>query len=349
MKKIPKNQIIIFGTIVIFAVAAFGLMIYSGARLLFATRPAGRAVTVAGKECASFGKLDGACLAKGEAEKYPVAVMIDNKKESWPPAGLSYAGMVFEAPVEGGITRFLAIFTTDKEVKKIGPVRSIRPYYIDWAQEFGALMMHIGGSPEALGIIASDADLMKRNIEGDGNYFWRAKDRIAPHNAYTSSKLLNDARSKKLQNQDLKFDSWEFKNDDFLSEREEGKELTVKFSNDPLYNAVWVYDKEKNEYRRKIGADYAKDEDGRMILAKNIAVVATDIEIIDEVSRRRIASVGNGDALVFLDGKKIEARWEKRDKENRLYFFYLNGEPVQFNRGVIWVEVVGDLGQVTEK
>ncbi len=346
MKKVSKNQIIIFGTVVVFAVAAFGLMIYSGARLIFSGRPAGKVATVAGKECASFGKLDGACLAKGETEKYPAGVMIDNKKEAWPWSGLSYAGLVFEAPVEGGITRFLAIYTTDKEVKKIGPVRSIRPYYIDWAKEFGAMMLHIGGSPEALNIIATDADLMKKNIDGDGSYFWRASDRIAPHNAYTSSKLLDDARGKKIQNQDLNFSLWEFKNDDFLSERGDGKMLTVKFANDPIYNAAWEYDKEKNEYRRKIGDDYAKDEDGRMILAKNIAVVATDIEIIDEVSRRRITTIGNGDALIFQDGKKMEATWEKKDQASRLNFFDLNGKLIQFNRGMTWVEVTGDLGQV---
>lgn len=346
MKKIKPNILVSFIAIIVFAVAAFSLMIYSGARLFFAGKPARKAAAVAGKECVAFAKLDGACLAKGEAEKYPVAVMIDNKQEAWPQAGLSYAWLVFEAPVEGGITRFLAIFTTDKEIKKIGPVRSIRPYYIDWAKEFGAIMAHIGGSPEALGIIATDADLMKRNIDGDGSYFWRATDRIAPHNAYTSSKLLDDARNKKLKNQDLQFNSWEFKNDDFLSERGDSKTLTVKFANDPLYNAAWEYDKEKNEYRRKIGNDYAKDEDGRIILAKNIAVLATDIEIIDEVSRRRITTIGNGDALIFQDGKKIEAKWEKKDRDSRLYFFDLNGKPIQFNRGTTWVEVTGDLGQV---
>jgi len=348
MKKVSKNQAIIFGAIVVFAAAAFGTMIYSGVRLLFVERPAEKASRLAGKECVAFGKLDGACLAKGETEKYPVGVMIDNKFEARPQAGLSYAGLVFEAPVEGGITRFLAIYTTGEAIKKIGPVRSIRPYYIDWASEFDALMAHIGGSPEALDIIASDANLAKMNLDGNGEYFWRADDRIAPHNAYTSSKLLDDARNKKLQSQDLKFDFWEFKNDDFVSERGDGKTLTIKFSNDATYNAVWEYDKDKNEYKRKLGDDYAKDEDGRIILAKNVAVLATDIEIIDEVSRRRIATIGSGDALVFQDGKKIQARWEKQSRESRLYFFDLNGKPLQFNRGATWVEVTGDLDQVLD-
>lgn len=348
MKKNYKNYIL-FSVIVAFAAAAFGLMIYSGARLIFPEKPAEKKSAEAGKECVAYRKLDGVCLTAGETEKYPVGVMIDNKFEARPQSGLSYAGLVYEAPVEGGITRFLAIFTTDELIKKIGPVRSVRPYYIDWASEFNAIMAHIGGSPEALGIIAADDDLKKLNIDGDGNYFWRSEDRIAPHNAYTSSKILDNAREKKLASQDLQFDLWEFKNDSFSSERGDAKTVAIQFGNDPTYDAAWEYDKEKNEYRRKIGNDYAKDEDGRMILAKNIAVLSTDIEIIDEVSRRRIITVGSGEALIFQDGKKIQARWEKRDRAGRLYFFDLNGAPIQFNRGTIWVEVVDDLAKVAEK
>lgn len=348
MKKVSKNQIVIFSIIVVFAVAAFGLMIYSGARLFFLEKPAGKK-SVAGKECVAYRKLDGVCLGKGETEKYPVGVMIDNKFEARPQSGVSYAGLVFEAPVEGGITRFLAVYTTDEAIKKIGPVRSIRPYYIDWASEFGAIMAHIGGSPEALGIISSDADFIKRNIDGDGNYFWRSTDRIAPHNAYTSSKLLDDARNKKLQNQDLQFDAWEFKDDSFLSERGDAKTIAMQFSNEATYNPAWEYTSEKNEYRRKVDGDYAKDDDGRLILAKNIAVVETDIVIVDEVSRRKITTLGGGNAEIFQDGKKIEAKWEKKDSASRLNFFDLNGKPIQFNRGTTWVEVVDDLTKVTEK
>lgn len=347
MKKITYKHYILFFTIAAFATAAFGTMIYSGARLFFVDKS-----IFGGKKdlvCQEYGRLDGICLVAGKTEKYPVAVMIDNKFEARPWSGLSYAGLVYEAPVEGGITRFLAIYTTDREIKKIGPVRSVRPYYIDWAREFSALMLHIGGSPAALDEIADDPVLREKNIDALGEYFWRVKDRIAPHNAYTSSELLDKAREKLVKDGVLDFNFWKFKDDAFVSKRGELTEIKIKFSNYLIYDAVWEYNKERNIYKRKEGASYAQDEDGRMILAKNVAILMTDIEVIDVVSRREIKTVGSGDALVFQDGKKIEARWEKRSEEDRVYFFNLDGSDIFFNRGTTWVEVVDGLDKVAEK
>lgn len=349
MKKNYKNYIL-FSVIVVFAGVAFSLMLYSGAKLIFS----GKQIKIFGggkpADCKEYRHLDGACLAKGETEKYPVAVMIDNKEEAWPWSGLSYAGLVFEAPVEGGITRFLAIYTTDKNIEKIGPVRSVRPYYIDWAEEFGAILAHVGGSPAALDDIQNNKKISPLDLDEyrwGGIYFWRAKERIAPHNTYTSSELLDKVREERKKDEP-KFDFWEFKNDDFVSERGDVKNIQIKLSIYPQYDAVWEYDKERNEYRRKILNNYAKDEDGRMILAKNVAVLATDIEIIDAISRREITTVGSGDALIFQDGKKIEARWEKQSADARIFFFDLDGNEIKFNRGTTWVEVVDDLTKVTE-
>lgn len=348
IKKNYKNYIIFF-SIVIFAATAFGTMLYSGIKLYFIERPVFSGGEKKAEKCETYRRLDGVCMVKSEEERYPVALMIDNKEEARPPAGLSYAGLVFEAPVEGGITRFLAVYTTDKEIKKIGPVRSIRPYYLDWAREFSAFFGHIGGSPAALDAISGAKKLQALDMDGYylGEYFWRSDDRIAPHNAYTSSELLDKFRKKKKAEEPA-FDKWEFKKDDFVSERGEAKNIRVKFSRYPQYDAVWGYDAEHNEYRRIVFGAAAKDEDGRMISAKNVAVLKTDIEIIDAISRRDIKTVSSGDALVFLDGKKIEARWDKRSADDRVYFFFPDGKDIKFNRGTTWIEVVSDLTQVAE-
>ena len=96
--------------------------------------------------------LDGVCV-ETEEQVNPrlVAVMIENHPDSRPQSGLYQASVVYEAPVEGNYSRFLAIFPSGVEVKKAGPVRSVRPYYLDWVREYGdPLYMHVGGSPEAL-------------------------------------------------------------------------------------------------------------------------------------------------------------------------------------------------------
>ena len=153
---VNKNKIIIFSIIIIFATAAFSVILYQGLKPFLISKNFNwpGAVIKIGK---SARILDGVYLSDGESEKYPVAVMIDNKYEARPWSGLSYAGLVFEAPVEGGITRFLAVYSSSREIKKIGPVRSIRPYYLDWASGYGALMAHIGGSPAALADIANNS------------------------------------------------------------------------------------------------------------------------------------------------------------------------------------------------
>ncbi|HSD12679.1 MAG TPA: DUF3048 domain-containing protein, partial [Patescibacteria group bacterium] len=117
------------------------------------------------------------------------AATIDNLSVARPQAGLTKASLVFEAPVEGGITRFLAVFPDDVTADRIGPVRSARPYFLDWASEFDAVYAHVGGSPEALEKIVA-YDMRDLNEFFAGKYFWRDENRDAPHNAYTSTVRL---------------------------------------------------------------------------------------------------------------------------------------------------------------
>ena len=129
----------------------------------------------------------------------PIAVMIDNHSGAWPQAGLQDAYMVYEIVVEGGETRLMALFKgTNPE--KIGPVRSARHYFIDYAMENDAIYTHFGQSPQA------ESDIKKYSINDingiaeDGTTFWRVKDKAAPHNAVTSmEKLLASAKNKKYK------------------------------------------------------------------------------------------------------------------------------------------------------
>ena len=100
--------------------------------------------------------LDGVMVEVGEENNYPVAVMIDNLKEARPQSGLSKASVVYEAEAEGRITRYLAIYAGGKDVGEIGPIRSARSYFVDWAEEFSAAYIHCGGSPDALVKISKD-------------------------------------------------------------------------------------------------------------------------------------------------------------------------------------------------
>ena len=125
-----------------------------------------------------------------------VAVIVENHKDAQPLAGITQADIVYEAPAEGGIPRLLALFRKNTLIEKVGPVRSARPYFLDWLSEYGTpLFFHVGGSPESLRRIAQenirDMDEFSRSW-----YFWRSSQRRAPHNTYTSSKLWKRAGEK---------------------------------------------------------------------------------------------------------------------------------------------------------
>ena len=126
----------------------------------------------------------------------PFAVMIDNHEDAWPQAGLNEAYMVYEIIVEGGETRLMALFK-GADLEKIGPVRSARHYFIDYAMENDAIYVHFGQSPQAQSDIKKFSINDINGISEDGTTFWRVKDKYAPHNAVTSTeKLLESAKSK---------------------------------------------------------------------------------------------------------------------------------------------------------
>ena len=136
---------------------------------------------------------DGVWLPASEAElatRKPIAVMIDDLAAARPQSGLSMANIVYQAPAEGGIPRYMAIFQTQAP-PAIGPIRSARLYFVAWAEEWGAGYAHMWGAPNAMGRLAQDTGKYIYNIDGlhyggNSGYMWRTAFRSAPHNLYTS-------------------------------------------------------------------------------------------------------------------------------------------------------------------
>ena len=119
----------------------------------------------------------------------PIAVMIDNNINAMPQAGLLEADIIYEIIVEGGESRLMLILQ-DKDLDKIGPIRSARHYFLDYALENDAIYVHYGWSPQAQSDIAS---LGVNNINGiyeSSTDFWRVSDKYAPHNAVTSTDTI---------------------------------------------------------------------------------------------------------------------------------------------------------------
>jgi len=274
--------------------------------------------------------IDGVYVEEGKENFYPIATVIENHIDARPALGIGKANFVIEAEAEGSITRFLAVFADGEDVPEIGPIRSARPYFVDWAHELSALFAHCGGSPEALVKIIKN-NIFDINEFYNETYFWRDKSIEAPHNIYTSSEKMNEYLEKR-EIEDGKFFSWKFKDEAIEEERGEDNNIEIIFKA-PDYVANWEYNKEENNYIRENG-------DEEEIKAKNIIIQYVEAKVIDDEGRLKMQHIGEGDAVVCLDGKCEKGKWIKKTSSSRTRFYDFEENEFEFNAGTTWIEVV---------
>lgn len=323
--------------------------------------------------------LTGVLFSKAERQiweqRRPLTVMVENHEESRPQSGLSKADVVYEAVAEGGITRFLAVFYCGAVAEEvtIGPVRSARTYFMDFASEYGdyPLYAHVGGAnipgpANALGQIGDYGWLAKGNDLNQFSLgfpvFWRDYERIGhpvatEHTMYsTSEKLWEVAQKRGLTNVDdegnkwdATFSQWQFKEEAKLDER--GEVARVEFSfweNNPEYAVRWEYQKDNNNYLRFNNGQSLKDlNNDSQLQAKTVIIqLMKEKGPIDEVKHILYTTLGSGQALIFQDGQVIEGTWIKAKRQSRTKFTDSSGKEISLNRGPIWIEIVPVGGEV---
>jgi len=284
--------------------------------------------------------LDGVVVVdEDQANPRIVSVMIEDLYQARPQSGLASAPLVYATLAEGGITRFIAFFNGDEELAKIGPVRSARPYYLEWVSEFDALYAHCGGSPNALAAI-DGLGINDLNQMYSYKYFWRDTGRYAPHNLYTSSELLNTAlRDNGITESEI-YRPWKFK-DDEPDQSINNVSIYVDYSVGETYDAEYLYNANNNDYVRYQLGSPQQDTNSGDIRVKNVAIIRIPAEDYETEKGRLILDIsGTGEAWVFRDGLKIHGIWQKEDRTSRTLFYNEEGNEIEFNRGNTWVEVV---------
>ncbi len=268
---------------------------------------------------------------------YPVAVMVENMVDARPQSGLSKADIVYEALVEGGISRFMAIYV-DGKADVIGPVRSARHYYVYLAAEYNAPYVHIGASPQ--GYAALDATKLINLDETYGDPgFWRDKSRWAPHNAYTSTDLIRSSLEKVAKVTPGSLAGFQFRSDPKPIQGPEAKGLSIQYA--PDYRVEYRYSPEDKLYRRFMDGLPHKDADsGEQVAPRNLVVQYVSAWVIDDVGRLDMKQVGDGKALYFRDGVVTEGSWHKASYGNVTEWYDAEGNPVLMNPGKIWVQIV---------
>jgi hypothetical protein len=274
-----------------------------------------------------------------EAIPEVLGIVIDNHWSSRPQSGLNDAGVIYEVPVEGGITRFLAIFAKEKSVKAVGPIRSARPYFLDWLAEYDdPLFLHCGGSEEALRLLKV-YNVFDVNEFYFSEYFWRDKQKIAPHNLYTNSEDWQKIFVKYGDKHSGKnWEGWLFSEDKINGEAV--KEINVKYTTD--FKSGWKFDEVMGNYQRIFNDEVAKDSVDTSIVVDNIVIQYMGVKVLDEVGRLKIYDIGTGDVLILRDGQMVHGSWEKKSMSERTRFYNEVGEEIPLKPGRTWVMIVPD-------
>ncbi len=275
--------------------------------------------------------------------KRPVTgIMIENSPDARPQSGLTSAGVVFEAIAEGGITRFLTLFQ-DAQPDYIGPVRSVRPYYLDWLQGFDAAVAHAGGSNDALAKIKSDGVKDLDQFFNAGAYE-RVKGRYAPHNLYTSSAKLDALQAAKGFTSST-FEGFARKADAKLA-TPTAKSIDLSISGF-YYNPHFDYDASTNTYKRSMqGKPHIDEKSGTQIAPKVLIANVMQYRLIDSVGHSGYNTIGSGTSYIFQDGGVSIGTWEKASRKAQIVFKDANGAVLPLNAGQTWISAVNNSGSV---
>ncbi len=298
-----------------------------------------------------------------DSNQRPIAVMIDNNIGNGRHAGLQESYINYEIIVEGGLTRIMAVFK-DKDVSLIGPVRSSRHYFLDYALESDAIYAHYGWSTYAQNDIKS---LGVNNINGlyDEAPFWRDKTIAAPHNVFTSTeKLYAYAEQKDYDTTTTDWNLLNYTTDEVnLSapistttqiNPENGEKEKVPVTRDGLLTAnsvvipysyyqtrSYTYDAERKVYLRFMNdTPHIDKSSGKQLYYKNIIIEQVRNSQLDSEGRQDLDTTGSGNGYYITNGYAVPIYWTKSSRSAKTIYTYSDGGEVEMNDGNTFVQIM---------
>ena len=272
----------------------------------------------------------------------PIAVMIDNHDDARPQVAINDAYVVYEIIVEGGYTRLMPIFK-GQDIDKIGPVRSARHYFLDYALENDAIYVHFGQSPQA------GSDIQELNVDDiEGIYysnteFTRTSGKYSPHNVLVSTDAIIDIAKRKdyrTTSDDesvLKYNAEEFDlESDMLAE-----EVYIPFSQSE--DVSFKYDSESKRYVKyandKKQIDWISEED---VTFKNIIITFIENYTLNDPEnkgRQGLSNIGTKKGYYITNGKAIEITCTKDSRASKTVYKDLEGNEIEVNDGNTYIGI----------
>lgn len=284
-----------------------------------------------------YSPLTGIEVADEAATKANVtAVMIENSPDARPQSGLKQADVVYEAIAEGGITRFVALYQQERP-ELVGPVRSLRMYYLDWIAPYDASIAHVGGSLFSLQEVRNGTHKDIDQFHNPDTY-WRASDRYAPHNVYTSFGHLDELNTARGYNESAPVP---IARQDAMPAGGAANAIQVSMSS-PTFDSAWNYDGASASYHRLQGGAPHVDREQGQITADVVVVLKAQMDkVMEDGWRESYHTSGTGDAVVFAGGMAHEVIWHKENMRTQLFFTNkTDGKAFELPRGKTWFSAV---------
>lgn len=293
-----------------------------------------------------------------------ISVMFNNIQAALPQSGISNAEVVYEAPVEGGITRLMGIIEDYQDIERIGSVRSCRDYFIYFAREFNTYYLHFGQAVYALDLLLNASTLNISGLEdagkGEGEIvYYRSDDFQSPHNVFTNYDMIQKGIEflgypKEYSDEYLGTNGhYKFAADDAPVTLEGGADALVVKPGYEYNSAYFTYDPETQKYTRYQYGDVQTDFlTGRGLTYDNIILQYCPWEPYDENGYLNIDTLAGGAGKYITRGKAIDITW-KKDSVNRedkfanenfglTHYYDASGNEITINQGKTWVCIVLD-------
>lgn len=297
-----------------------------------------------------------------EPTYHPIMVMIENSSYARPQTNLMQADVIYEAPVEATITRFICLFN-DTLPTVVGPVRSARIYFLNIQKEWDAVMVHFGGAStpgvESY-IYGSNTNYIKVRVDGIkgkyDDYFWRSSDHSAPHNVFSDLTFIKEKLYNYTPNTRK---GWQFEKDTDYADAKTVDRIGIPFVTDDTSKVEFVYNAEEDCFYRYEDGDpfmtvtVTEDNSGvktqvtEQLHVQNLIILYAKVYLIPNDGGRRMAVLtGTGKCDYFIGGQHVTGYWVRDSLDDTTVYYTDDGAEVTFRPGNTWVAIQPNSGKI---